>query len=520
MAISVSVLVLFSGALQSPFSCLLLGFPVMVLVSGDGCFKYVLAFVITFEIFLYLLQVFDVKLLLLISTSLSVCRNTTVAMRVARSLILPYLLQVFDVKLPWLISPSPSVYAIAVIVGTTTVAMRVARFSEALILALETEKEASAAKSLFVANVSHELRTPLTSIIGWTDMILKSYTLSLDLRSKMEMIQKSGESLLSLVNEILDFSKVGENKLQFYEKTFNFQSLIEEITKSNAIVFGENVKFISKRSLGDIENVIGDPHRISQCITNVLSNAAKFTKSGNVTITCAAEHLDDNLVQITVQISDTGIGMSKETLSNLFIPFVQGDSSISKEFGGTGLGLALAKKLLTAMNGTVGVSSSLGKGTTFTLTFQVKKTNSKIDPPKIKMRITAKSIHVLVVDDNLFNRHLATEMLSKLKHSCDAANSGKEAICKITARKYDLILMDIMMPGMNGYETANALRNMGILIPIVAITACADDITRKRAMDSGIVEVISKPFTMEQLNTVIDLQVHMNDQRARGVSDV
>lgn len=324
----------------------------------------------------------------------------------------------------------------------------------------------------------------------------------------MELVHKNGNFLLKVVNDILDYSKISQHKLQLENQVFHLPKLIDEITKTNVILFKKGVHFTKTVLLPlDVEYVIGDPHRLNQCISNLLSNAAKFTKEGNVKLSCKVHKIvDGDHLELEFEIRDTGIGLTKEVQHSLFVPFSQGDPCITREFGGTGLGLAITKQLVSLMNGTIQVTSEVGKGTAFTFTVQLKKTSHRVQQPKRQLEILLESTpkHILVVEDNYFNTQLIARMLSTLHHTFVTVTNGKDAIIELaTSPPFNLILMDLQMPEMGGIEAATKIHKSGCTVPIIAMSANTDEKTQIEAFKGGMADFLPKPFTLDQLKVMI-----------------
>ncbi|MCL2764159.1 MAG: ATP-binding protein [Treponema sp.] len=384
-----------------------------------------------------------------------------------------------------------------------------------LISAVEKAEFANHAKSMFLAKMSHEIRTPMNAIIGMAQLALRE-SIPDTVYRQIETIKTSGEHLLAIINDILDFSKIESGKLQIIPVDYLFTSLTNDVINIVRMrLKGSNVDFIIKIEK-DIPNTLyGDETRIKQVLLNILSNAVKFTDAGHVCLSVKGRIVDDNYVQLTIDITDTGRGIKHEDLKNIFNDFAQFDIARNKNIEGTGLGLAISKSLLKAMNGSISVTSQYGRGSTFTITLVQRIsaagsiTEESDDMPFESF--TAQDACVLVVDDIQTNLDVARGLLLPYKLNVDTCKSGKEAIEKVKIKKYDLILLDQMMPEMDGIETAAHIRkwenekheHLHRQIPIVALTANAVSGTREMFLENGFNDYLSKPVNTAKLDLVL-----------------
>jgi signal transduction histidine kinase/CheY-like chemotaxis protein/HPt (histidine-containing phosphotransfer) domain-containing protein len=366
---------------------------------------------------------------------------------------------------------------------------------------------ASKAKSQFLASMSHEIRTPMNAIIGMSDLMRTDNLDEVQL-SYFSDIKKMAKSLLQIINDILDFSKIEVGKLEIIPVHYNIHGLYDNIVSMSK--YTASMKELELRHSFDSsipEAVFGDEIRVRQIITNVVNNAIKYTRTGFVSIDMKRIRKDEgDFIQITVQ--DSGIGIKKEDFPKLFGTFQQLDAEKNRGIIGTGLGLSITKNLITLMNGEITFDSEYGVGTTFTVTLPlVEGDPDKIELKEISERVTAKDdVAVLVVDDNSINLTVASGFLGTHSIFPDTAVNGFEAIEKVKAKRYDLVFMDHMMPGMDGTEATKRIRELGgdfKTLPIVALSANAVSGAYETFMEAGMNDFISKPIEALQLNAML-----------------
>lgn len=370
-------------------------------------------------------------------------------------------------------------------------------------------EEAAAAKSDFLANMTHELRTPLNSIIGFAGLLAKSSSLKSKDRRYVEIIDGSSQSLLALVNDILDLSSLESSGVVLHPTPFSLPQLIESVVASFSLISQEKGLTL-KIERGNMVGVahFGDEMRIRQVLVNLVNNAVKFTSKGGVTIAVSASEHSDSVQHLRIEVRDTGIGIAPVKLETLFGRFAQADASIHSRFGGTGLGLAISKRLIQLMGGTIGVDSVEGNGTTLWITL----TLPCVDPSALVERApaTGKSPtdgrHILVVDDVDLNRELVTALLAPHGHTIHQAADGAEAVSAVALIDYDLVLMDVQMPGMDGLTATRAIRAIDRLakLPIVAMTAQALPSQITACHEAGMDDYLAKPITKTALFAAID----------------
>jgi two-component system, sensor histidine kinase len=389
--------------------------------------------------------------------------------------------------------------------------------------ALHHAQAATEAKSIFFASISHEIRTPLNGIIGITDLLAMDINDPTQ-RHHLDLLRISGETLLSLVNDLLDFSKIEANHLKLEERSFDLiADLQATATLQSHAARAKNIT-LSTRFQPLSTHVIGDSLRLRQIATNLLSNAIKFTEQGEVWFDTTWDDLDADHLQFHMRVKDSGIGIPQDLLPQLFEPFSQAETSTTRRFGGTGLGLAIVKQLSVAMGGSISVKSLQGQGSEFHCTVKLRKglnheltqqVPSSTNPPVNELLSVAeeallaekrKDLKILVVDDNHINQTLAIHLMRKMGYWADVASSGSEAIDCCLVRSYDVILMDVQMPGMDGLEATRRIR--GLDLPrqpwIVALTANVSEEDRQRCLDAGMEDFLTKPFRGEALRQYLD----------------
>ena len=396
------------------------------------------------------------------------------------------------------------------------------RDSEALLKqARDDADQANSARAAFLATVSHEIRTPINGVIGMTGLLLDTELTPAQWRYA-NTLRVSAEHLLQVINDILDYSKLDAAKLEFEQVPVRFQELVDSvvaITSPRAGVKGLKLK-------GKIDphlppSLIGDPGRLRQILVNLAGNAIKFTEHGSVTIDVRLIAESDSRVIVACAVTDTGIGIAPEARSSLFKEFSQVDSSVARRFGGTGLGLAICKRLVDGMGGMIEVESQIGRGSTFSFRVPLRKSDPLSETPVASEQADdelpqfVRGGRVLVAEDNPTNQIIVVTMLEKLGLRVDTVANGAEAVTAVKSMPYDMVLMDMQMPEMDGLEATKLIRQLpGPLgrIPIVGVTANAFREDHERCIEAGMQSVVTKPFRWTDLTRAMAPHMAMEGQ--------
>ncbi len=371
----------------------------------------------------------------------------------------------------------------------------------------ETDK-ALKVKSNFLDSVTHELLTPLNTIRG-TNFLMQKEKLSNDQINRTKLIDLSADHLLNLINDVIHLNDLGKEKFDFKTENFDLKSLLNNLIDSSLELKNNNSEVYREIDTAIPDVLKGDVLRVSQIFTKIFDNALKFTKDGDVYVAAILISKTKNNAKIEFSIKDTGIGMTEEQVNRAFEAFNQGSVNINREYGGTGLGLSLVKKMLLTLGSDIVLKSKIGKGTlvSFVINFEIPK------PQQIAQHVDSvndsnplkNEANVLLVEDNKVNQLITKKIISNYGFYCDSAYDGTEAVKMVRENKYSMVLMDIMMPKMDGFEATTIIREFNTMIPIVALTTLSEKLNKKRFNEVGIVKVLNKPVNPEQLHqTLVD----------------
>jgi signal transduction histidine kinase/CheY-like chemotaxis protein len=365
---------------------------------------------------------------------------------------------------------------------------------------------ALSSKQQFLSNMSHEIRTPMNAILGFTKIMLKT-DLAPKQKQYLDAIKTSSDGLIILIDDILDLAKVDAGKMTFEEIPFKMESSISSMIQVFDLKIKEhNLELIKEYDSKIPEVLLGDKVRLHQILLNLLGNALKFTTKGKIIVAVRLLNEDEETATIEFAITDTGIGIADDELEYIFENFQQATSSSSRIFGGTGLGLGICKQLVEKQGGTISVKSKINEGATFSFTLSFKKTNAEIKSEIIELKLDdeIKIIKVLLVEDIKLNQLLMKIILDDFNFKYDIADNGKIAIEKLQTESYDIILMDLQMPEMDGYEATAYIRDiMNLKIPIIALTADVTTADVEKCKAIGMNDYISKPLDERVLYTKI-----------------
>lgn len=382
------------------------------------------------------------------------------------------------------------------------------KYLEQMNIKAREAQEAAAHKSQFLANISHEIRTPMNVICGMTQMLSRE-EMNDQAREYTNNIDRASKVLLSLINDILDLSKINSDKFEIHERKYSLYQMIDDVSNLMAAkINSEKVRFVVKREEGLPEYLQGDENRIKQILINILNNAAKFTSEGEIRFLVSGMSAEDeNRIMLQFEISDTGIGIKQEDMGHLFKSFERLEEGNHEDIEGTGLGLSICDGLIKYMNGSISVESEYGKGTTFYIQLPQVLSQAPKSREADEKQWTAPESNVLVVDDTKTNYLVVKNLLSLFKISSDYAQSGMEALQRMEEKRYDLVLLDHMMPEMDGEETLKEIKSRTgerfEEIPIIALTANAAVGGREEFKSLGFSDYISKPIEVQKLGEVL-----------------
>lgn len=368
----------------------------------------------------------------------------------------------------------------------------------------ETEKSqlAAQAKSDFLAVMSHEIRTPLNGVLGTATLLAKT-SMTEQQQQQLDVITSSGRQLLATINDILDISKIEAGKLVLHPVPCEINQMLKNVVDMfNASAMEKDVSIIANYT-NQTSYVALDDVRVKQVLINLISNAIKFTEQGTVSVSVELTATGQGKYLLTITIVDTGIGLSEAQIDSLFTKFVQADASTTRKYGGTGLGLAICNALVKQMNGAIEVASKLGQGSRFVVTLpcdEVEKPELNLDATHNIEKVVDAAI--LLVDDVPLNQHIAKAMLAE--HTVTTANNGLEAVAKAKEHQFDIILMDCLMPELDGFDATKQIRQFDTNTPIIALTASNQSETKDKCLASGMNDFLSKPLVEKDLLNMIN----------------
>jgi PAS domain S-box-containing protein len=407
------------------------------------------------------------------------------------------------------------------------------RMERELIGARDNAESANRSKSHFLANMSHEMRTPLNGVLGMM-RLLHDTSLSKEQIVFVETALTSGTSLLNIINDILDYSKLEEGKFRLVEKDFELRELLSSVCNSfMAEAMEKKIELNCARSGSEL-HLLSDPGRIRQILYNLVGNAVKFTEYGSVDVhgeileSSKYVHMQDDEADLFLEIKDSGIGIPQEKIGKVFDAFTQLDGSLSRRYEGTGLGLGIVRRLVQLMNGSISIDSDTGEGTTISVRLRVRRTDklrgeegSRLSPQE---DLSIPGLKVLVAEDNPVNRIYVVKLLEQMGHTAVTVENGHEALAAFSKEHFDVILMDVQMPEMDGIEATRHIRRLhnsgGKSVPVIAVTAHAMNGDKERFLAEGMDDYIAKPMEKEKLAAVLSLHARRIDPKpSEGLSN-
>ena len=368
-------------------------------------------------------------------------------------------------------------------------------------------------KEQFMANMSHEIRTPMNSILGFSDLLEKT-KLDKTQSEYLNAVKSSGSNLLNIINDILDFSKIEAGKLNIEKISFNIIDLLDSLKVMFAPKATEKqINFSVHIDPKTPTYVFGDPTRLNQILINLINNAIKFTQQGDVKLSCEIKSIEHDIIQFVFKVQDTGIGIASDKVNSIFERFNQGNTETTRKYGGNGLGLAIVKQLVEIQNGDINLKSKEGVGSEFIvkisypISFENKKVDTGVVEPQFKI-ISNQPLTILLAEDHILNQKLAMTYLRNFGLSVDLAENGMEAVEKFKSTQYDLVLMDIQMPLLDGYHATKQIREeLKSNVPIIAMTANIMANEREKCLSYGMNDYLSKPFKEIDLYNIINLHI-------------
>lgn len=392
--------------------------------------------------------------------------------------------------------------------------------------AKEAAEIAASAKADFLSNMSHEIRTPMNAIIGLTDMLMQEGLKGKNLEN-LRAIKYSADNLLVIINDILDFSKIEAGKINFENINFNIQELMNDLMYSQKLRSNAKGIQLNLEMNIDVPRFIkGDPYRLNQILLNLTSNAIKFTNTGHVDINVSKLYEDENGIGLSISVIDTGIGIPQSKINSIFESFTQAYTDTSRKYGGTGLGLAITKRLVELQGGSIHVKSKVGSGTEFKVIMKFEH-GQEIQKPNFDVKKNTKSLSgysILVAEDNIMNQFVMQKLMLKWNATVHLAETGVKALNVLETKDVDLVLMDLQMPEMSGYDATEIVRDPNSIVrnhqvPIIALTADAFSETRKRVLESGFDDFVAKPFDQDTLFLKMKRQLDKMSSEAINQND-